>query len=172
MLAADVDNIANASTVVLIVLSTTLIALFVFWMRRQEQRQKPALIPNSLWKKTSFTTICLLILLSNAVVNRMELFSSLLCVPLPRFKCKLLTIFRSFQEVQGDTALTTSLKILPNMILGIVTNFTTGLLVNKVPAIHAVLVTSALCALSPLLMSIIDPSWPYWYDAFFAQVGF
>lgn len=57
------------------------------------------------------------------------------------------------------------------MILGIVTNFTTGLLVNKVSAIHAVLVTSGLCAVAPLLMAVVNPSWSYWYDAFFAQVS-
>ena len=49
-------------------------------MHRQEKLNKPALIPNSLWKKTTFTTVCLLVLASTAVTNCMELFSSLLYV--------------------------------------------------------------------------------------------
>lgn len=77
----------------------------------------------------------------------------------------------SFQEIQGNSALTTSVKILPNVVTGIVTNFTTGYFVNKLPAMYAVLSTSILCAVSPLLMAVINPSWPYWYDAFFAQVS-
>jgi hypothetical protein len=34
-----------------------------------------------------------------------------------------------------------------------------------------VLVSSGLSAISPLLMAVIDPQWPYWYMAFFAQVS-
>jgi hypothetical protein len=56
--------------------------VFAFWMQRQEKMAKPALIPNSLWKKRTFTTICLMVLLSNALIFGMELFSSLLFVPL------------------------------------------------------------------------------------------
>lgn len=80
MLSADIENIKRTANILLLVLSATLIAVFVIWMRRQEKRDTPALIPNSMWKKTTFTTICLLVLLSNAVVNCMELFSSLLYV--------------------------------------------------------------------------------------------
>lgn len=155
MLAADMENIKDASIIVLLSLSVALVASFVIFMRRQEHTEKPALIPNTIWQNASFTTVCLLVLLSNAVVNCMELFSSLF-----------------FQEVQGDTALETSLKILPNMILGIVTNFTTGFFINRMLPIHAILITSGLCAIAPALMATIDPSWPYWYDAFFAQVSY
>lgn len=45
-----------------------------------------------------------------------------------------------------------------------------GLFVHKIPAIWIVTVTSILCAGSPLLMAVIDPSWPYWGNAFVAQI--
>lgn len=45
-----------------------------------------------------------------------------------------------------------------------------GLFVHKVPAIWIVTITSILCAGSPLLMAVIDPSWTYWANAFVAQV--
>jgi hypothetical protein len=57
------------------------------------------------------------------------------------------------------------------MLLGIVLNLAIGAFVDKVPAIYAVLISSGLCVGSPLLMAVINPKWPYWYDAFFAQVS-
>ena len=56
------------------------------------------------------------------------------------------------------------------MILGAILNLVTGLIVDKVPVIYIVLISSALGALAPLLMAITSPSWPYWYSAFPAQV--
>jgi hypothetical protein len=51
---------------------------FSAWVHYQVKRDKPALIPNSLWKNMSFTSICATVALSNAVLNSMELFASLL----------------------------------------------------------------------------------------------
>ena len=36
---------------------------------------------------------------------------------------------------------------------------------------YAVSIWLGLCAGAPLLMAIINPDWPYWYDAFLAQVS-
>jgi hypothetical protein len=76
----------------------------------------------------------------------------------------------SFQEVQDLSALQASLRILPSLVVGTAINLTTGLLVHKIPAFHLVLIMSILSAGAPLLMAVIDPKWPYWYDAFFAQL--
>jgi MFS family permease len=76
----------------------------------------------------------------------------------------------SFQEVQGTSALGASIRLLPNLISGVILNFVTGLIVDKVPVFWAVMLTSTLCAGAPLLMALINPRWPYWYDAFFAQL--
>lgn len=74
----------------------------------------------------------------------------------------------SFQEVQELSALQAALRFLPNVIVGAVLNIGTGLLVHRLHADHLVLVTSILSAASPLLMAIIDPSWSWWYCAFWA----
>lgn len=77
----------------------------------------------------------------------------------------------SFQKVQTLPALQASFRILPSLVVGVVTNFTTGIFVDRVPVFWAVLIANVLAAGSSLLMSVIDPRWPYWYDAFFAQVS-
>ena len=56
------------------------------------------------------------------------------------------------------------------MILGAILNLVTGLIVDKIPVIYILLISSALGAIAPLLMAINSPNWPYWYAAFPAQV--
>ncbi|KAK3676768.1 hypothetical protein LTR78_003545 [Recurvomyces mirabilis] len=63
-----------------------------------------------------------------------------------------------------------SLRLLPNLLCGVAIELITGLIINKVPAMVAVLASAALAAIAPLLMAIINPKWPYWYDAFPAQI--
>jgi MFS family permease len=153
MLSADIMEIKKPANIVLLCLSLVLIPGFVTWMNRQERLGKPALIPNSIWKNRAFTTVCIMVLLSLAVMNSMELFCSLF-----------------FQDVQGTTALGASLRLLPNLLMGSFINLITGTIVDRVPAIYAVLISSGLCAGAPLLMALINPAWPYWYAAFFAQL--
>lgn len=76
----------------------------------------------------------------------------------------------SFQEVQHLSALNAAIRILPSVVVGVALNFTTGLVVHRIPAIWLVVITSVLTAISPLLMALIDPAWTYWTAAFFAQV--
>jgi hypothetical protein len=77
-LTSGVSNIRHPANISLLCVSLGLVLAFVFWERRQERQQKPALIPNSLWRNIAFTSVCLMVLFSYAVVNVMELFSSLL----------------------------------------------------------------------------------------------
>lgn len=76
----------------------------------------------------------------------------------------------SFQEVQGLSALEASIRILPSLVVGVLLNLVIGVFVHKVPAFWIATVTSLLCAGSPLLMAVIQPSWPYWGNAFVAQL--
>jgi MFS family permease len=76
----------------------------------------------------------------------------------------------SFQEVQGLSALDASVRILPSLIVGALMNLVIGIFVHKVPAFWIATVTSLLCAGSPLLMAVIQPSWTYWGNAFVAQL--
>jgi MFS family permease len=153
MLSADVSEIRKPANIGLLCVSALAIPAFIFWMKRQERAGKVALIPNSIWKNRAFSSVCVMILLSIAVMNSMELFCSLF-----------------FQEVQKVSALDASLRLLPNLLFGIVINLVTGFVVHRVPATYAVLISSGLCAGAPLIMALIDPAWPYWYAAFFAQL--
>jgi len=94
-----------------------------------------------------------MVLLSYAVMQTMELFCTLF-----------------FQHVQGLSALQSSLRLLPAMLVAAVLELAIGALLHRVPPVHLLLWSSLICAGSPLLMALIDPRWPYWYAAFPAQV--
>ncbi|KAI8959167.1 MFS general substrate transporter [Daldinia sp. FL1419] len=152
-LSADIDNIREGSNIGLLVISAVSIPAFIGWMHYRVKHNRTALIPNSLWRNYVFTSSCIMVLFSTSVTNCMELFSSLF-----------------FQEVQGNTALGASLRILPSLIAGALTNLSTGVFVNRVPVMWTVFISSALSAVAPLLMALVKPEWPYWYDSFFAQI--
>lgn len=78
MLSADVSNITHALPIAFLAISIVFIPIFIFWMNRQAKQGKVALIPNSIWKKTTFTTISIMVLIATAGANCIELFSSLL----------------------------------------------------------------------------------------------
>lgn len=76
----------------------------------------------------------------------------------------------SFQQVQGTLALGASLRVLPSLIAGALTNISTGIFVNRMPVLWAVLISSVMSTVAPLLMALIRPDQVYWENAFFAQV--
>ncbi|KAI5240591.1 MFS general substrate transporter [Aureobasidium subglaciale] len=152
-LSADVDNIRSATTIALLIIGVATVPAFIYWMNYQVKHGRPALIPNSFWRNVSFTSICIMILFNTAVINGMEVFASLF-----------------FQQVQGLSALGASIRILPSLVTAVLTNVSTGYLVNRMPVMWIVLISCGLSALSPMLMAIINPHWPYWDMAFFAQL--
>lgn len=76
----------------------------------------------------------------------------------------------SFQEIQMASTLTTSLYLLPNLATGVLINIFVGMFVHRVPARWLVAGSALICALSPLLMAIVPPTWPYWKLALWSQV--
>jgi nitrate/nitrite transporter NarK len=76
---------------------------------------------------------------------------------------------RSFQEVQNKSTITTSLYLLPNLVIGAVINLTVGLLVDRVSARWLCAIATFLAAIAPLMMALLDPNWSYWYLEFWAQ---
>lgn len=78
VMSSGVHNIAIPGNIAALTVGVLLIPSFILWQRRQEKREKPTLIPNSLWNNRTFTTVCLLVIFSYAVVNAMEFFCSLL----------------------------------------------------------------------------------------------
>jgi MFS family permease len=56
------------------------------------------------------------------------------------------------------------------MVVAILLNLVTGLLVHRWPARWFIVISSFLCALSPLMMALVPPGWNYWYLEFWAQI--
>lgn len=77
-LSASVHNIKTATTISLLVVGIATVPAFICWMAWQEKTGNPALIPNSFWQNLSFTSVCIMILFSTAVINGMEVYVSLL----------------------------------------------------------------------------------------------
>ena len=141
-------NIALLTTALL------LIPAFPLWMAHQQKSSKPTLIPNALWRRTEFTSICLAVCLTWAQFNAYSYFATL-----------------SFQNVGHVSALGTSLRFLPLVAAGLATNAVCGLVVHRLAAHHLLLVSCALSAVSPALMAaVVDPHAPYFHAAFAAMV--
>lgn len=75
---------------------------------------------------------------------------------------------RSFQEVQGISALGAAVRFLPEVVVGISLNLLTGVFVDRIPANHLINGSCLIATASPLIMALIDPAWTYWRAAFWA----
>ncbi|KIW03748.1 uncharacterized protein PV09_05055 [Verruconis gallopava] len=153
LLSADLSIIHKASTGALLALSVILLLSFPAWMHFRQKKGNPALIPNNLWRKAAFTSTCIMIALAYGLQNAMELFSSLY-----------------FQEIQKTSLLLTSLRLLPNLLVGAAINFMVGMLVDRFSARRLVVISSLLSAGAPLMMAFVDPRWSYWNMEFWAQI--
>ncbi|RYP41581.1 hypothetical protein DL767_000923 [Monosporascus sp. MG133] len=147
----NTSSIREAPQIVLLSIALACIPAFAFWMEQQKRRGKPALIPNSLWKTTAFSSICVMVLLTWAMLQSIEYLMSLY-----------------FQRVQGVSAIQTSLYFLPNIIIGVVLSVGTGFILHRISVYWLVLITCGLTALAPLLMAVNDPGWSYWHANFLA----
>ncbi|PVI02288.1 MFS general substrate transporter [Periconia macrospinosa] len=152
-LSANINNIHKASSIVLLIITGLSIPLFVGWMHHQVKNNRTALIPNSLWRSHVFTSCCVMVLLTNALTNCMELYSSLF-----------------FQQVQGTSALRASLQVVPSLVAGALTSIATGIFVHRMPVLWMLLISSAMSTVAPLLMAVVRTDQLYWENAFFAQI--
>lgn len=71
-----------------------------------------------------------------------------------------------FPDIQRISATQASLRFLPMVTMGFVTNILTGFLVDKLPASILVLVASLLSAVSPAVYATLSPRSSYWVAAF------
>ncbi|KAK7961996.1 uncharacterized protein PG986_002821 [Apiospora aurea] len=152
-LSEDRDQIRSPPVAAFLALSVALLPLFVWWMWFAAKHRLPVLIPNALWRRKTFSSVCVMVMMSYAVMQMLELYATLF-----------------FRKVQRLDSLQSSLRLLPSMIVGAALNLATGLFIDRVPAVWLVFSTSLACAGSPLLMALIRPEWPYWYAAFPAQL--
>ncbi|KAF4941863.1 Drug resistance protein [Colletotrichum fructicola] len=152
-LSADINNIHKPYSIVLLAIAGCSIPTFVGWMHRQAITHRTALIPNSLWKSHVFTSCCVMVLLTNALTNCMELYSSLF-----------------FQQVQEASAIKASLQVVPSLVAGALTSIATGIFVHRMPVLWMLLISSAMSTVAPLLMALVRTNQLYWENAFFAQI--
>lgn len=70
--AATGSSIRQPTSIVLLCVSAASAVGFVYWMKYQVKRGKPALIPNYLWQKKAFSVICIMVFLAVGVLNTFE----------------------------------------------------------------------------------------------------
>ncbi|GME35261.1 uncharacterized protein K452DRAFT_272011 [Neofusicoccum parvum] len=147
------SKIKDGKNIALLCIAGALIPTFVFWMDVRVKKDKPALIPNALWRKTAFSTVCMMVFLTWAVVMTVEYYFSLF-----------------FQEIQDLSALQTSIRFLPNVVAGIILTIIIGMVLHKYSAYWIVVSVSLFSAISPMLLAITKPEWSYWYTLFWAML--
>ncbi|KAF5963547.1 Methylenomycin A resistance [Fusarium coicis] len=153
IITTGIDRVRSPVALVSLSLSMVATALFVYWMHSRAKKGHVALIPNGLWKNLPFTSVCITVALSFAVLNSLDLVTSLY-----------------FQEIQHLSALKAAIRMLPSTVVGLALNIATGFVVHKIRANMLVACASLISAGSPLLMAVIQPEWSYWKCAFPAQI--
>ncbi|KAF8866345.1 major facilitator superfamily protein [Acephala macrosclerotiorum] len=151
VLAGGSSNFFEPASLALFSVAVVLLPIFGFHIRRQEKLGRKVIIPPSLLRNRIFTSLCITVFIIWGVFEAMQFF---------------LTLF--YQQVQSLSPLQTSLRFLPMVVTGTLTNFVTGWLVKRVRADILVMTSAVTAAVAPLLMAIVDPSWSYWTCAFLA----
>ncbi|TVY39885.1 Drug resistance protein [Lachnellula occidentalis] len=151
VLASGTHNFVTPTSLSLTVVAILIIPAFVFWVRKQERHGEKAIIPPSIWGNKVFVTLCFIVFIVWGCFNATQYFISLY-----------------FQLIQGLSAIQTSLRFLPQAVMGLGTSLLTGWLVKYVPAAILIICSAIITAVCPILMATIDPTWSYWRGSFFA----
>lgn len=144
-IAGSRSSIKQPSSIALLVVALLLIPLFIFWVGRQENKGRPAIIPNSLWRNRIFSTICIAVFFTWGSFNALE---------------TILTFY--FQDVQKYSATQTSIYFLPAPIAGILINLAMGYLVQRVQADWLVIIGCAISFGAPIAMVNTNTDSNYW----------
>ncbi|ETN42395.1 uncharacterized protein HMPREF1541_01549 [Cyphellophora europaea CBS 101466] len=144
-----VSTIRQPATIVLLTLAVLLIPVFAFWVHRQEKLGRPAIIPNSIWRNRVFTSICFDVFLLWGAFNSMEV---------------LLTFF--FQDVQLLSATQSSIRFLPLPVTGLVVNIFIGAVIHRLRANWAIVLSTLISCISPILTAVMTPTDTYWEYVF------
>lgn len=122
---------------------------FFFWAHHREKAGRTVLIRNSLWRSKAFTSVCINVFLVWGAFNSTEIF---------------LTFF--FQDVQGLSATASSVRFLPETIMGVIVNVTIGLFIHRMQADWVLLISFVASAIAPLLLVVMRPNASYWEFVF------
>ncbi|KAL8790819.1 MAG: hypothetical protein Q9213_000443 [Squamulea squamosa] len=152
MTTSSYRRFTDVQNIVLFTVSIILLIAFPLYMNYQVRRQKPAIIPNRLWRNTPFTATCIAVFFCWAAFNAFQYFATLY-----------------FQRVLNITALQTSIRFLPMVVVGTSVNVITGFLVSRVQVRTLVVVSAVITLVAPLLMATIHTDWSYWRAAFWAM---
>ncbi|KAK5733841.1 hypothetical protein LTR17_009393 [Elasticomyces elasticus] len=146
-------DIRKPATIACLAISIALIPAFILWVGRQERLGRPAIIPNSLWRNRTFTTICIAVFFTWGSFNLLE---------------TMLTFY--FQNAQRVSATRTSLYFLPAPVSGTISNIMMGLLVHRIKANYLVLFGCTLSVVAPLVLVGASAHSNYWETGFLANV--
>ncbi|KDN72394.1 putative major facilitator superfamily transporter [Colletotrichum sublineola] len=146
----------DPANIALLAVAIALLVVFPFWMNWQAAKGRPALIPNRLWRNASFTSICAAIFLCWASLNAIQYF--------------IMLYTESFQKVQGVSALQSSLRFLPHVIMGTVVNVAAAWLVSRVKVQTLGAVSAVITAVAPILMATVELDGYYWFAPFWAMI--
>ncbi|KAL8646511.1 MAG: hypothetical protein Q9226_006821 [Calogaya cf. arnoldii] len=152
MTTSSYRRFTDVQNIVLFTIALILLIVFPIYMRFQVRRGKPAIIPNKLWRNVPFTATCIAVFFCWAAFNAFQYFATLY-----------------FQRVLSITALQTSVRFLPMVVIGTSVNVVTGILVSRVQVRTLVVVSAILTLPSSLLMATIHTDWSYWRAAFWAM---
>lgn len=70
-------RLGDPMNIALLTVSLVGLAVFPLWMHRQVKTGRPALIPNKLWRNSSFTSICVAVFFCWASLNGLQYFTTL-----------------------------------------------------------------------------------------------
>lgn len=74
----------------------------------------------------------------------------------------------SFQEVEGVSALQSSLRFIPHPIMGAAVNIATAYLISRVKVQTLAVVSAVITLVAPILMATVDVGENYWFAPFWA----
>ncbi|KAF4780172.1 major facilitator superfamily transporter [Colletotrichum scovillei] len=153
MTTSSYTKIADPTNIALLAVAVALLVVFPVWMNFQTKRGSPALIPNRLWRNAAFTSICVSIFLCWASLNAIQYF-----------------IMLYFQKVQGISALQSSLRFLPHVVMGTLVNIAAAWLVSRIKVQTLGAVSAVITAAAPILMATVSLDGNYWFAPFWAMV--
>ncbi|KXH67838.1 major facilitator superfamily transporter [Colletotrichum salicis] len=153
MTTSSYTKIADPTNIALLAVTVALLVAFPVWMNLQAKRGRPALIPNCLWRNTALTSICVSIFLCWASLNVIQYF-----------------VMLYFQKVQGISALQSSLRFLPHVVMGTLVNIAAAWLVSRIKVQTLGAVSAVITAAAPILMATVSLDGNYWFAPSWAIV--
>lgn len=77
---------------------------------------------------------------------------------------------RSFQNVEGLSALQSSIRFIPHPIVGTITNIATAYLVSRVRVQTLAVISALVTVTAPILMATVRVGENYWFAPFWALI--